>query len=173
MNSLETPAQSLALANSKAEKNEYGEITPKWVGNCQRCILAYEARRRGFNVFATSSFENDILAKKNNPDLWTLMFKNANQINIYEYSPFAIENTIIKALENFGNGARVMIRFERKFGAEGHLFVGENVNGNIFFIDPQTNKFHNSEIFSGQKKKSFAYTRVDNLEFSDKIKLAF
>ena len=54
----------------------------------------------------------------------------------------------------------------------GHVFIGENIGGLVFFVEPQTGEFHGTEIFSGKKKNSFAYTRIDNLEFTEKIKYA-
>lgn len=168
----ETALASLELANSKAEKNVKGFLALEWDDNCQRSVIAYEARRRGYNVFATKSFDNDILAMANNPDLWTLVFKNAELVMIDSYHPKTIEYEITKALKKYGHGSRVVIRYEGKFGNEGHVFIGENVNGRIFFIDPQTNEFYGTEIFCGQKKKSFGFTRVDKLKFTDKIRFA-
>ena len=34
------------------------------------------------------------------------------------------------------------------------------------------NEFYGTEVFSGQKKNSFAYTRIDTLRFTDKINFA-
>lgn len=172
MDKPETALSSLEMANSNAKKDARGFLELEWSSNCQRSVIAYEARRRGYKVRATKSFDGDILAMANNPDLWTLVFSGATPVVVEYYHPKTIEREISNALKKYGNGSRVIIRYEGKFGFEGHVFIGENINGRIFFVDPQTNEFYGTEIFSGQKKKSFAYTRVDNLKFTDKIVFA-
>ena len=172
MKSPELPIASLQLANAKAEWNAKGYPTLEWDDNCQRSVIAYEARRRGYDVHATQSFENDILALANEPDLWTLVFKGAKMVRVEGYHPKTIETKITQALKGYGSGSRVVIRYQGKFGDEGHVFIGENIGGRVFFIDPQTNEFYGTEIFSGQKKTSFAYTRIDKLSFTDKVRFA-
>ena len=147
-------------------------MTLEWDNNCQRSVIAYEARRRGYDVHATQSFENDILAMANEPDLWTLVFNGAKMVMVEGHHPKTIEAKISQALKGYGPGSRVVIRYESKFGNEGHVFIGENIGGRVFFIDTQTNEFYGTEVFSGQKKNSFAYTRIDTLRFTDKIKFA-
>ena len=82
------------------------------------------------------------------------------------YHPKTMEAKISHALKGYGPGSRVVIRYEGKFGNEGHVFIGENIGGRVFFIDPQNNEFYGTEVFSGQKKNSFAYTRIDTLRLS-------
>ncbi|PJJ41895.1 hypothetical protein BGX16_1901 [Hallerella succinigenes] len=135
-------------------------------------MIAYEARRRGYDVHAAQSFENDILALANDPDLWTLAFKGAKMVRVEGYHPKSIEANIAHALKEYSPGSRVVVRYEGKNGYEGHVFIGENIGGRVFFIDPQTNEFYGTEVFSGQKKNSFAYTRIDTLRFTDKINFA-
>lgn len=172
MKSTELPVVSLELANANAQRNANGYLTLEWDNNCQRSVIAYEARRRGYDVHATQSFENDILALANEPDLWTLVFNGAKMVMVEGHHPKTIEAKISQALKGYGPGSRVVIRYESKFGNEGHVFIGENIGGRVFFIDPQTNEFYGTEVFSGQKKNSFAYTRIDTLRFTDKIKFA-
>lgn len=172
MKSPELPSASLELANANAKRNAKGYLTIEWDNNCQRSVIAYEARRRGYDVHATQSFENDILAMANEPDLWTLVFKGAKMVMVEGYHPKTIEAKISQALKGYGPGSRVVIRYEGKFGNEGHVFIGENIGDRVFFVEPQTGEFHGTEIFSGKKKNSFAYTRIDNLEFTEKIKYA-
>ena len=172
MKSPELPVVSLELANANAQRNANGYLTIEWDNNCQRSVIAYESRRRGYDVHATQSFENDILALANEPDLWTLVFKGAKMVMVEGYHPKTIEAKISQALKGYGPGSRVVIRYESKFGNEGHVFIGENIGGRVFYVEPQTGEFHGTEIFSGKKKNSFAYTRIDNLEFTEKIKYA-
>lgn len=168
----ELPVVSLELANANAQRNAKGYLTLEWDDNCQRSVIAYEARRRGYDVHAAQSFENDILALANDPDLWTLAFKGAKMVRVEGYHPKSIEAKIAHALKEYGPGSRVVVRYEGKNGYEGHVFIGENIGGRVFFIDPQTNEFYGTEVFSGQKKNSFAYTRIDTLRFTDKINFA-
>lgn len=172
MKSPELPVVSLELANANAQRNAKGYLTLEWDDNCQRSVIAYEARRRGYDVHAAQSFENDILALANDPDLWTLAFKGAKMVRVEGYHPKSIDAKISHALKEYGPGSRVVVRYEGKNGYEGHVFIGENIGGRVFFIDPQTNEFYGTEVFSGQKKNSFAYTRIDTLRFTDKIKFA-
>lgn len=120
-------------------EDDVANTNPKWytVGgteystNCQRCVPAYEMRRRGYDVIASprDHTKPDPLVAD-----WRNVFENANWIKC----PIGngIEQVKQKMLE-WGEGARGEVYVTWKNGVS-HVFVAENVGGNVILRDPQT-----------------------------------
>ena len=128
--------------------------------NCQRCVPAYEMRRRGYNVTAAPSSEDDILG---------YIFEKIFVGMKWEICPngSGMED-VKKYMEKCGDGARAEISLQTNQGS--HLFVAEQHDGVTYFIDPQDYKADAKEYF---KKKLLAPTRVcriDNLQVSELIR---
>lgn len=135
----------------------------EWQINCQRCVPAYEMRRRGYDVTARPKPSNVLVS-----DLC--------------YHPFAVwENpTIISAsgngrqdIENqmaqWGDGARAQITVVWNDGESGHTFIAEQENGRTRFIDPQTGSENSSWYFSRVQEGSTRFCRIDNLNVTNRI----
>lgn len=135
----------------------------EWQINCQRCVPAYEMRRRGYDVTARPKPSNVLVS-----DLY--------------YHPFAVwENpTIISAsgngrqdIENqmaqWGDGARAQITVVWNDGESGHTFIAEQENGRTRFIDPQTGSENSSWYFSRVQEGSTRFCRIDNLNVTNRI----
>ena len=146
-----------------------------WKYNCQRCITAYEARRRGIDVTAKPRpplTEHDYLSRSCG---WSDAYKNGKIISCVALNGKAAKNKIIKAINQMPDGSRcaVQIRYKRRRGG-GHVFIAEYINGNVLFIDPQPNgysvMFDQSEIFSQASGRDCFIMRLDNLKFSDTVK---
>lgn len=104
--------------------------------NCQRCIWAYELRRRGYDVEAkpvTQSI-NDPSHRK----IWTTFMQGG--------SPASLVNTptqkaVEKQMAAWGEGARAVVNITYKGGRYGHVFIAERRNGQTLFIEPQAYKY--------------------------------
>lgn len=149
-------AENLKATNpefSLSKKNKDG----KYTRNCQRCVIAYEARCRGFDVTAKEKVldgEDELSYMernhKLNPNGWLGVFEDKDGNMPIPQKPNG--NTIedqVKDIERqmalFGNGARAIIRIQRitvRDGkikpAGGHVFIAEQINGKTIFCDPQT-----------------------------------
>ena len=131
--------------------------------NCQRCVPAYEMRRRGYNVTASSPPENYLDDEIGLYD-YRNVFKNAEWIKC---NGSGLEE-ISDYLKEAGHGARVEISIT--LPNVSHLFMAENINGRVMFYDPQSNKtnveFYFESVIVGQTE----FTRIDNLEVTSLIK---
>lgn len=107
--------------------------------NCQRCIAAYEARRRGFDVIARpAAIDDEPLKNSYGSHGWTNIFENGekNLLKVDGTSASEIKKNICLQMESYGDGSRAAIKVS--FGRnKGHVFIAEQVNGKTVFIDPQ------------------------------------
>lgn len=145
-----TMEQALKDTNPNYTEGKNG----KWENNCQRCVLAYELQRRGYNVTAKPyPGPGDKLARGG----WKKVFKNARTLNVKN------SNDIENKMKKYGDGARAIVSCEWNTGG-GHVFIAENVGGRVRYIDPQTHRSYANNYFSYIKKGSLGLTRVDNAQ---------
>jgi hypothetical protein len=79
---------------------------------------------------------------------------------------------IIDNMKGWGEGARAEIGVDWD-GGGGHVFVAEVINGEVVFMDPQSGNTNCSDYFDFVVPGLVELVRIDNLEFSDKIKECF
>ena len=142
--------------------------------NCQRCIVAYEARRRGYDVIASKAILDDFdkLVYSQGFGGWPYVFGANYEDLIYPDGKTALEikNDICKKMSEYGDGARIAISITWKDCQDGHVFIAEQTNGKTIFIDPQkgqknVNYFNDAQI---QPEKTH-FLRIDNRDFTDLI----
>lgn len=142
--------------------------------NCQRCVSAYEARRRGYDVEAKPAILNGVdrmpymFDKKEG---WTSVYDGIKPINCASSRTAGVKTKVEQVMAGFGDGARAIVRvqWQQKYGGGGHVFIAEQVNGSTIFIDPQPNKTDVGYYFSMAKTKETYVLRIDDLEFTDNI----
>lgn len=154
-----TVDEDLKATNPNYVSGEY-----KWRNNCQRCVSAYEMRRRGYSVTAKplpGRLSDDYLAAyfenawENAQRIWC--HKGSGKIEIEDY------------MSRWGNGTRAVIGVRWK-GGGGHVFVAENIEGKIHYYDPQSGSNDCSSYFRDAFGKGTTHiTRVDNLTPSEHI----
>ena len=129
--------------------------------NCQRCVIAYELRRRGYKVeaedfdgwgFGTSSRK------------WRTAFAGMSFENIGAKTRKQTLEKMGEKMKSFGEGARAIVSVdwnERK----GHVFNAEWKNGSLILTDAQTGKYVDwSRYNTMAKPTSIEIARVDKLE---------
>ena len=141
--------------------------------NCQRCVSAYEARRRGYDVTARKAPGGaDTLPYMLGPKGWASVYKDgvASLETLSGSRSSSILDSIVRRMTEFGDGARAIIRVQWQRG-RGHVFIAEQANGVTQFIDPQTGNRNCADYFkSGMiKPSSTRLLRVDDKEFTDLI----
>ena len=133
--------------------------------NCQRAVVAYELRRRGYDVLALPTYENDTLPIGGK---WKGAFRGAKDISVGASTSQKTQQNLEAQMKSFGNGSRGIVRIP------GHVFNVENVNGKVRYIDAQTNTVYNSNnVFSRIDKaglQTIKLVRTDNLRLSDRAK---
>lgn len=138
--------------------------------NCQRCVVAYELRRRGYNVTALPTYQGDTLPVVNayGNGRWQMAFKGAKTVKVGSTSAAKTQKNLEAKMKSFGNGSRAVVRIP------GHVFNCENVNGKIKYVEAQTGKRYTSKnVFgnlSSSQSKKVSIIRTDNLRISDRAR---
>ena len=159
-----SPAKALEGANPfySGEGGAQGDFTE----NCQRAVIAYEARRRGYNVIALPTHENDDMPIAGK---WKEAFENPKEVQVGSTNPKTTQENLEREMKSYGNGSRGIVRIP------GHVFNVENVNGKVRYLDAQTNTVYSSKnVFSrvGRNSDKISLIRTDNLNFTDTAKRA-
>jgi hypothetical protein len=146
--------------------------------NCQRVVVAYEARRRGYNVTAQATYKGDTLNQiayydaKNGVDRgrWMGAFQNAKPVNVSAKTSAGVISNIDSQMASFGDGARGVVQIFYKSGG-GHVFNVERQNGKTIYIEAQAGRMKNiGRTMNSVVTDSVALVRTDNLKFSDRAK---
>jgi len=129
--------------------------------NCQRCVPAFELRKRGFNVTAKPKPPNNTIN---------------TSVNCFDTSLTWVQGRadLMKQLNAFPDGARFGIRHGwagTKKNSAGHTYVAVKENGVIRFIDPQTGSLDCSNYLTRAKRGTMAFFRMDNIAFKPGLDL--
>lgn len=138
--------------------------------NCQTCVVAFEARTRGYDVRALPNLRNGYIKDLSRNPL--LAYKGGQS---WDYKGTVRDAFLAKRgsaiVNRMKDGERYVIVWTWKGLGCGHIISCFKENGQPIFYDPQTNKKMGFEEF----KSNYAYAmrdgvqmkRVDNLEFDD------
>ena len=134
--------------------------------NCQRCVVAMEARMQGYDVEALPARENDKYARKNR---WAKFFgknpRSVKLVNNAKSNP-TVETTKQKILENmgkWGSHSRAVLAVQWNDRDYGHVMTLVNTSLGVALFDPQTAKVHSlDEILSKSELKTVRMLRVDD-----------
>lgn len=136
--------------------------------NCQRCIAAYDLRRRGYDVEALPRIEKwDEFAKNNG---WVKLWKGGSLDDLIPTGAknwVNMANKTKKAIIEMGDGARCVIKVSwSKYS--GHVLIAENQGGKIQFLDPQDGTIYKDDswCFGTQCTKTKIF-RIDNKEIDE------
>ena len=129
--------------------------------NCQRCVQAYEFRRRGYDVVAKPK------PSPNNLISWgseCFIQPGAYQYSYQAYALNQTEAAVKKALANAPDGSRfsIYIKWKRTYGGSAHVFIAEKTGGVVHYLDPQTGNMDASDYFTRGSKGCFGYFRLDD-----------
>lgn len=166
---LETPdniPHALAGANPR-----YGDNW-RWMNNCQRCIAAYEMRRRGFDVealpFPGSTDDLQYHTKRNGwPSLFSRGVTDLEPIS--GASPAEQLRDIESRMAGYGDGARAVIWVKWKNGDSGHVFIAEQADGETRLVDPQDGSSDCSSHLDGAQPGYTRLLRIDDAKLSPLI----
>lgn len=152
----------MGMSRASAGTNpHYSPEFEAYKANCQRCVLAYEARRRGYDVTALPTYSGDLLPYSRD---YLKALSNPKTVDTGKSV-----RKIQSQMKQYGSGSRAIIRVAN--GHDGHVFIAENIGGKISYVDPQTN-----ERFSKLSLKYVSVssvTRIDNQQFTEYARHAF
>ena len=156
--------------NAAAVNPGYQSGKPEYRNNCQRCVPAYEMRRRGYDVVAKPAVVDETGELSPRDPLytkWKNVFQNAKFTFCSGYDKGKSE--IIQQMEAWGDGAVAEVRVLWKDN-KAHVFVAEMNGGTVKFIDPQNGK-ECENYFTDAALGGTMIARIDNLEPSSLIEL--
>lgn len=154
-----TPNEDMAACNPKYSK---GGV---YKNNCISCALAYDLRRRGYDVEAASI---DTTSAVNGSLPVQLGFYKGERLKMFEVpnDPDVAVKQFTKNLLGYGDGSRGMLRIRWKNG-DGHAAVWEVDGSSVVIRDPQNNTLVDLSDYIRQAK-TFYYFRTDNLDPTEK-----
>lgn len=143
----------------------------EYTQNCQRCVMAYEARRRGYDVIASEAIigdRDDLQYADNNG--WPNVFENGTLERIKGTTAMHVKQGIDSRMHGYGNGARAIVAVVWKNGG-GHVFIAEEMGDATRYVDPQANDNDCSWFFYQDKiaPNCTAMMRIDDKNFTDLI----
>lgn len=112
---------------------EYKTVQREWGQNCQRCTVAYELRRRGYDVTAKKRLASNDEVRKN----WRHLFINQRYVNVGNAEQATAIANLEGELASYGEGSRSIVYVKwRKKGA--HVFIAEVTDDGVLYVDPQS-----------------------------------
>lgn len=148
-------------AASKGTNPHYSQSYDAYSSNCQRCVLTYEARRRGYDVTALPTYSGDLLPSAGD---YLKALSNPKVVDVGKST-----KKLEAQMQQYGSGSRAIVRVAR--GGNGHVFIVENVRGRMTYVDPQTNSRYSKLSLSHVSMASLV--RIDNQQFTDYARKAF
>lgn len=174
------------------EEADGGMVNPRvnegvayWT-NCQTCVVAFEARLRGYRVVA-KGYDGGTVMKDLalNPAMaWTEPKTGTSPIPFRDWSALTPKK-FLNLLETIVNpGERYTLRFANQSNGDGHIVnLDRTPDGKLRIYDPQTGSIYlDAELRNYIRRFTFrgmqngvkadyppAILRVDNLEFNRKI----
>lgn len=161
----QTPSEAMERVNPDRraiDAMSYEDYT----SNCQRCVVAYELNRRGYNVEAEATFENDPYPRAGH---WMTAFKGAQAESVGATTNNKVNKNIESKMSNWGNGSRAIVRVQGNGG--GHVFNVEYRRGKLEYYDAQTNtRYDPKRVFNHVNKRAVQIVRTDNLPLGDNVR---
>lgn len=175
---LKTIAEEHAIEQDAEKVNPNYQQGWEYQNNCQRCVIAAEARRRGLDVEA--------LPRLNQNDPLAMAFSNAGIVSVFQNAtvddfiwcggdtPQETQENIEQRMLEFGEGARAIIRVFWKRGS-GHVFNIEVHDGKVTFYDAQNPNRSAKDFFALVRCGKMAgilapsILRVDKRKFTNRL----
>lgn len=135
--------------------------------NCQSCVAAYEARRRGYDVEAMPNMKDNhgITGPTTLSRDTVSAFRNKETgvpPDVIHLNKFADLKRVIKA------GERYHVVYRHPVGA--HIVTAEkDQNGAVFIYDPQTGNRFTTHAYEGSTRVDIKAYRVDNCDIAEDI----
>lgn len=172
-NRAEEMLPNLKRKTTETNQNEdMAACNPKYLkggvykNNCISCALAYDMRRRGYDV---ESAPIDTTSATNGSLPVQLGFYKGEKLEVFEVPKdlYAATKQFSNQILKYGDGSRGMLRIRWKNG-DGHAAVWEVDGNSVIVRDPQNNTIVDLSDYMC-RAKTFYYFRTDNLEPTEKV----
>lgn len=147
--------------------------------NCANCVVATEARFRGYDVIAKGrdfSRDSNIYSfyydNRQGHGSWTDSFKNMKGEPIEVKRKNQIASAIADKMQEYGEGSRAVIFVQWDGKTVGHYFNVMNEKGKTIFFDSQDGKIGKEaeDYFMSVKPSKTRIWRTDDKEMTDFIR---
>lgn len=150
--------------------------------NCQRCVIAYEMRRRGYDVEADAYDEDDRLGYSHNNLKRSFLNFTDDMVHDYDRRPdgnlYSGKGQLFKAMESDmmkePEGSRFILDWDWKGENSGHTVNAEKHNGNIIVYDSQNGKTHSFKeylnLHSNIRPRTITWVKTNDLKLSGDLK---
>jgi hypothetical protein len=146
--------------------------------NCQRCVMAYEMRRRGYDVEALPTYETDTMPQYNE---WTKALSGMTTVDVGRTTERGTIGAIERQMSEWGEGARAILRIKwAGSNRGGHVINVEYKNGKLNAYDVQVARDSHQNSAGGKEllKEYMQYTtlsrtqllRTDNAKITDNMR---
>lgn len=172
-------AMGIEVAASGANPLYNKESTyDEYKANCQRVVVAYELRRRGYDVVSQPTYKNDTIGKIVHVDRkngiyysrWSGAFQSAKIENAGGRNAEQMVANINGKMASYGNGARAVLQVQWKDGGA-HVFNVERQNGKTVYVDAQVNRRYTASYLKETVKPgSVNIVRTDTLKLSERAR---
>ena len=172
-NRAEEMLPNLKRKTTETNQNEdMAACNPKYLkggvykNNCISCALAYDMRRRGYDV---ESSPIDTTSATNGSLPVQLGFYKGEKLEAFKVPKdlYAATKQFSNQILKYGDGSRGMLRIRWKNG-DGHAAVWEVDGNSVIVRDPQNNTIVDLSDYMC-RAKTFYYFRTDNLEPTEKV----
>ena len=132
--------------------------------NCQTCVVALEARMRGFDVRALPNNRNPYIRDLSHRT--NLAYVDANGKNPSYITPKRGERKMSFIERAVGDNGRYTLEFRHKYGyGDGHIVSVFKEKGSIKIYDPQSGEIIKNPKDYLSSKSNLKLLRVDNVDF--------
>lgn len=144
-----------------------------YMQNCQRCVVAYELRRRGYSAVAQPCVPGaaDMLPYMNRRDGWPAVFESQIMADCSAATQAQARENVERQMRAYGEGSRAIVSVNWLSRANGHLFMAENFGRRIYFVDPQTGSVGVEWYFQYASPAHVIIMRTDRAKFTKLAKL--
>lgn len=159
----------------KATNPQFHTHSPAFMENCQRCVSAYEARRRGYNVIAKPCIlgRTDSLPYMNSEKGWPAVYQNYKLESCAASTSEQAKKKVEDLMKAYGDGSRAIVKVNWLLHCKGHVFIAENQEQTICFLDTQTGSISVAWYFRYADPASVVVMRIDQLHFTELIGQCF
>ena len=157
----------------KASDPLFSTHKASYMEKCQRCVMAYELRRRGYSVVAQPYIPGgaDMLPYMNRRYGWPAVFEKQIITDCSAVTQTQAKENIKRQMCAYGDGSRAIVKVNWLSRANGHLFMVENFKGRIYFIDPQTGSDDVAWYFQYVAPGHVIIMRTDRVKFTKLVRL--
>lgn len=153
--------ESYSMADAWRESNpffsyEYNEYS----SNCQRVVMAYEMRRRGYDVEALPTYQGDMMPRGGN---WqsALSGMTIKDVGTNARKDETVMRNIENQMQEWGEGSRAILRIHWAGTNSGHVINVERRNGKTYYYDAQ--------VAHGKAERSIGAQHTDERLLKDYI----